>query len=156
MARSSVRRTLSRGSGGGRTVPLRLPRPPFSLVPSTARSLFGGTKRECGVGTVGSEIYHLIPDCGETFVSLNAPFSRHECTASRLNNGFRTLQERYFWPAQKYPKTGIGASPYVPRLPRLSRPLWMTAPPQHCQVPGQSAKEAGRIGRLQNPSPCFT
>ena len=31
-----------------------LPRPPFSLVPSTARSLFGGSKRECGVDTVGS------------------------------------------------------------------------------------------------------
>ena len=31
-----------------------LPRPPFSLVPSTARSLFGGSKREGGVDTVGS------------------------------------------------------------------------------------------------------
>ena len=32
----------------------------FSLVPSTARSLFGGKKRECGVGTVGSERYHAL------------------------------------------------------------------------------------------------
>ena len=38
------------------------PEPPFSLVPSTARSLFGGTKRECGVGTVGSGRSHALTD----------------------------------------------------------------------------------------------
>ena len=43
------------GLGGSQS-----PEPPFSLVPSTARSLFGGTKRECGVGTVGSERYHAL------------------------------------------------------------------------------------------------
>ena len=131
---ATVRQTLSRGSGGGRTIPLRLPRPPFSFVPSTARFLFGGSKRKCGVETVGSEKYHLMIGCERTIVSLNARFSRHECTASRLDNGCRTLRERYFWPAQKYPKTGVGASPYVPRLPRKARQRWTALPPQHCQA----------------------
>ena len=44
----------SAGGPGECAITGLLPRPPFSLVPSTARSLFGGTKRECGVGTVGS------------------------------------------------------------------------------------------------------
>ena len=48
----------------------------FSFVPSTARFLFGGSKRKCGVGTVGSENRHLLTDCGY-FGSLNARFSRH-------------------------------------------------------------------------------
>ena len=62
---STVRRTLSRGFGGGRTIPQRLPRPPFSFVPSTARFLFGGTKRKCGVGTVGSKSCHALTDRGQ-------------------------------------------------------------------------------------------
>ena len=44
----------SAGGPGECAITGLLPRPPFSLVPSTAHSLFGGTKRECGVGTVGS------------------------------------------------------------------------------------------------------
>ena len=44
----------SAGGPGECAIMGQLPRPPFSLVPSTARSLFGGTKRECGVETVGS------------------------------------------------------------------------------------------------------
>jgi len=60
LEQASVRRTLSRGSGGGRTIPLRLPRPPFSFVPSTARFLFGGTKRKCGVEIVGSARCHAL------------------------------------------------------------------------------------------------
>ena len=64
-AEISVRRTLSRGFGGGRTIPQRLPRPPFSFVPSTARFLFGGTKRKCGVGTVGSKSFHALTGRGQ-------------------------------------------------------------------------------------------
>ena len=45
------------GLGGSQS-----PEPPFSLVPSTARSLFGGTKRERGVGTVGSGRCHTLAD----------------------------------------------------------------------------------------------
>ena len=44
----------SAGGPGECAITGQLPRPPFSLVPSTAHSLFGGTKRECGVDTVGS------------------------------------------------------------------------------------------------------
>ena len=44
----------SAGGPGECAITGLLPRPPFSLVPSTARSLFGGTKRECGVDTVVS------------------------------------------------------------------------------------------------------
>ena len=44
----------SAGGPGECAITVLLLRPPFSLVPSTARSLFGGTKRECGVDTVGS------------------------------------------------------------------------------------------------------
>ena len=70
---TTVRRTLSRGFGGGRTIPQRLPRPPFSFVPSTARFLFGGTKRKCGVGTVGSGQCHALTDRGQY-----APSTRNE------------------------------------------------------------------------------
>ena len=93
-----------------------------SLVPSTARSLFGGTKRECGVETVGSEIYHLMPDCEQAFDSLNARFSRHECTALRFGIGFRTLRERYF-PAmestQRYGRRGVSNPPSCTSPQRL-------------------------------------
>ena len=53
------------GAGEGEPFPCGSPWPPFSLVPSTARSLFGGAKRECGVGTVGSSEGVLMPDCGK-------------------------------------------------------------------------------------------
>ena len=43
----------------------RRPRAGFSLVPSTARSLFDGSKRECGVGTVGFESCHALADSGQ-------------------------------------------------------------------------------------------
>ena len=71
-AEISVRRTLSRGFGGGRTIPQRLPRPPFSFVPSTARFLFGGTKRKCGVETVGSGKCHALTGRGQ-----HAPSTRN-------------------------------------------------------------------------------
>ena len=51
----------SAGGPGECAITGQLPRPPFSLVPSTARSLFGGTKRECGVGTVGSYGQAALP-----------------------------------------------------------------------------------------------
>ena len=101
-----------------------------SLVPSTARSLFGGTKRECGVETVGSEIYHLMPDCEQAFDSLNARFSRHECTALRFGIGFRTLRERYF-PAmestQRYGRRGVSNPPSCtsPQRPLIRRGGWL-------------------------------
>ena len=59
------------------------PKPPFSLVPSTARSLFGGTKRECGVGTVGSGRSHALTDrskykaCGAVLSATPQPHCRH-------------------------------------------------------------------------------
>ena len=51
----------SAGGPGECAITGQLPRPPFSLVPSTARSLFGGTKRECGIGTVGSYGQAALP-----------------------------------------------------------------------------------------------
>ena len=47
------------GLGGSQS-----PEPSFSLVPSTARSLFDGSKRECGVGTVGSGNCHALTGRG--------------------------------------------------------------------------------------------
>ena len=47
------------GLGGSQS-----PEPPFSLVPSTARSLFGGTKRECGVESVGFVNSHAFAGKG--------------------------------------------------------------------------------------------
>ena len=73
------------GLGGSQS-----PEPPFSLVPSTARSLFGGTKRECGVGTVGSGRCHALTDrskfkaCGAVLSATPQPHCchliRHGCT----------------------------------------------------------------------------
>ena len=51
---------VSRGPWG-----IAIPRAVFSLVPSTARSLFDGSKRECGVGTVGFESCHALADSGQ-------------------------------------------------------------------------------------------
>ena len=36
-----------------------------AFVPSTARFLFGGTKRKCGVGTVGSKSFHALTGRGQ-------------------------------------------------------------------------------------------
>ena len=60
LVRRAIRGALPRFSGG--TGDRNPPKPPFSLVPSTARSLFGGTKRECGVESVGSVNSHALAD----------------------------------------------------------------------------------------------
>ena len=104
--------------------PQSLPRQTaFSLVPSTARSLFGGTKRECGVGTVGSEIYHLITGCGYFWLA-ERPFLATRIPALRLDIGCRTLQERYF-PAmestQRYGRRGVSNPPSCTSPQRLLR-----------------------------------
>ena len=95
-----------------------------SLVPSTARSLFGETKRECGVGTVGSEIEHLLTGCGETFVSLNARFSRHEYLLYALILALGPCRGRYF-PAmestQRYGRRGVSNPPSCTSPQRLLR-----------------------------------
>ena len=100
MHQVTVRRTLSRGFGGGRTIPLRLPRPPFSFVPSTARFLFGGTKRKCGVGTVGSKSCHAHADKGRGNIRLKYA---KRIPALRLVHFCRTLRCGTF-PRRKVPK----------------------------------------------------
>ena len=72
------------GLGGSQS-----PEPSFSLVPSTARSLFDGSKRECGVGTVGSGRCHALADrskykaCGAVLSTTPQPcfchLIRHGC-----------------------------------------------------------------------------
>ena len=94
------------GLGGSQS-----PEPPFSLVPSTARSLFGGTKRECGVGTVGSERCHALADrskykaCGAV-LSTDGKYPK---VAEGLSMPLRLLTTtclgglRSPWPGRAYP-----------------------------------------------------
>jgi len=103
---TTVRRTLSRGFGGGRTIPQRLPRPPFSFVPSTARFLFGGTKRKCGVGTVGSKSCHVHAGKGRGNIHLKyAKRIPALCT-----NLFRRRLRRGTFHRRKVPKDRWGVS----------------------------------------------
>ena len=121
---------------------------PFLLYRGRSRSLFGGTKRECGVGTVGSEIYHLITGCGYFWLA-ERPFLATRIPALRLDTGCRTLRERYF-PAmestQRYGRRGVSNPPSCtsPQRPLIRRGGWLLGAIRYAiRRGGPSGRNAG-------------
>ena len=106
------------GLGGSQS-----PEPPFSLVPSTARSLFGGTKRECGVESVGSVNSHALADKEQG--NLRPKYAKR-VPALRLGLFCRSLRRGTFH-RRKVPKDRWGVS-------MRPRPLTTPQSPEGCML----------------------
>ena len=76
---SNRQTNAQQGVRGRANHPLAAPPAAFSFVPSTARFLFGGTKRKCGVGTVGSGKCHALTDRGQYAPSTRNGYLLYAC-----------------------------------------------------------------------------